>query len=184
MKISYSQHVPSRIFYAFKSGYELYANLFAEGIINAIENDSRFRTLKFNYIINIPLSPDKIENGELDRVDSICTKLSKMLGVSYLRNALILSSPISRRVYRWRSQNVKFDNDYYEKLVWKIDLSLDNKIILIVDDVVTDGRTLKTFARKIHSRYPRAILYAATGGIMAKKRNMTWQTIRQYQFKR
>lgn len=179
MKISWGEHIVSRLFYALKSGYELYARLFAEGIIIAIETDSRFRSLDFDCIINVPLSPDKKTAGELDRVDVACKILSRILNVPYVRNSLVLTQPISRRDYKRRGLNYRFATDYFNFLHWKTDYPFDSKNVLIVDDVITDGVTLKTLAKKIHSRYSHARLYAATCGLMAKMRNMTRRAIKK-----
>jgi len=181
MKLSYSQHIISRIFYAFKSGYDLYARLFAEGILIAMERDETFSKVKFDLITNIPLSPEKKTAGELDRVDLVCSILSSILGSLYLKNVLVLSKPISRREYKFLGKSsLEFANDYFRFLEWNSKQSLDDKKILVADDVITDGKTLTTFAKKIHEKYPKAQLYVATCGIMAKMRNMTPLAIRGY----
>lgn len=177
MKTSWKEHMVSRLFYTLKSGYELYVNLFAEGIIIAIETNSRFRNLDFNYIINVPLSPDKKEAGELDRVDEICKILADALKVQYIRNGLVLTHRISRRDYKRRGLNHRFRTDYFRFLSWGARCSLDSKNVLVVDDVITDGKTLATVAKKIHQLFPNANLYAASCGLMAKVRNMTRRAI-------
>jgi len=183
MKLSYAEHNISKIFYAFKSGYDLYAILFAEGIVAAMKRNEIFKDLEFDLIINIPLSPEKKDAGEFDRVDSICSALSSILKVKYVKNMLQLSKPISRRGYKNLGKtNTTFMTDYFKLLQWKNKRSLNNKKILIVDDVITDGKTLFTFAQKIRKEYPQAQLYAATSGIMAKKRNMTYLAIKKYAY--
>jgi len=182
LKVTYAQHVPSNFFYSFKSGYQLYSKLFAEGITLVIERDPRFNKIKFDYITNIPLSPDKRSAGELDRVDVLCSKLKSLLGTRYAKNMLILRKPISRRAYKFSGKSVtEFTKDYHDFLRWRRGPRLDDKDLLVVDDVITDGRTLMAFARKVHEKYPRARIYAAACGIMAKKGNMTPSTIRKYE---
>lgn len=181
MKLSYSQHIISRIFYAFKSGYDLYARLFAEAIIIAIERNDCFKKVKFDFVTNVPLSPEKKAAGELDRVDLVCSILNLILGLPYLKDALVLSKPISRREYKFRGKSSsEFSGDYFRFLEWNMKQSLDDKRILVVDDVITDGKTLTTFAKKVHEKYPKAQLYVATCGVMAKMRNMTPLSIRRY----
>lgn len=137
---------------------------------------------KFDYITNIPLSPDKHKVKELDRVDAVCLHLTKLLEIPYVKNMLILSRPISRRLYKFLGKtSTQFINDYFRFLKWNKKCSIDFKNILVVDDVVTDGKTLTAFARKIHERYPNARLYAATCGIMAKKGNMKQVVIKKYE---
>jgi len=182
MKLSYGSHNISKIFYAFKSGYDLYGRLFAEGIIIAIKRNEGFRRIKFDLMTNIPLSPEKEAAGESDRVDLICSVLKSVIGVRNIKNMLVLSEPISRRGYKFMGKTSSdFVKDYFRFLEWNKNLNLNDKKVLIVDDVVTDGKTLITFAKKIHKRYPKAQLYAATGGIMAKKRNMTHLAVKRYQ---
>ena len=184
MKLTYTEHTISRIFYAFKSGYELYANLFAEAIVIALRRDPQLSKIKFDFIVNIPLSPDKQKAGELDRVDVVCKKLSVLLNRPYRKNMLILSKPISRRSYKSLGiTSSEFLYDYFNFLKWNKKISLNNKKILVIDDVVTDGKTLEAFAKKIHSKYSKAQIYAATCGIMAKKSNMTYSTIKRYEWR-
>jgi predicted amidophosphoribosyltransferase len=183
MKRTYTKHLISKFFYAFKAGFGLYARLFAEGIIIAMERNEILKDVQFDFIINIPLSPDKRDNGELDRVDLICSHLSKLLNIPYLKDSLILTKSISRRLYKSMSKtSSEFVKDYVNFLKWNTSETLDGKNLLIVDDVITDGKTLTAMARKIHVTYPSARLYAATGGIMAKKRNMTSFVIKKFGF--
>ena len=182
MKLSYGQHIISKIFYAFKAGYDLYARLFTEGIVIAIKRHDYFNKLRFDFITNIPLSPEKKTAGELDRVDLVCSILSVILDLPYIKNMLVLSKPISRREYKFLGKSSSdFVKDYFQFLEWNTNRSLDNKKILIVDDVSTEGKTLMTFVKKIHERYPKAQLYVATCGVMAKKRNMTTLAIKRYE---
>jgi hypothetical protein len=181
MKRTYTKHPISKFFYAFKAGYGDYARLFAEGIIIAMERNEFLKNVQFDFIINIPLSPDKKDNGELDRVDRICTHLSNFLKIPYLKDSLILTKPISRRLYKSMGKTtLKFVEDYVNSLQWNTNEPLNGKNLLIVDDVITDGKTLTAMARKIHVTYPSAHLYAATGGIMAKKHNMTSFVIKKF----
>ena len=180
MKKSWGEHCISKFFYAFKSGYSSYARLFAEGIMITFERDDRFSGIKFDYIINIPLSPEKRGAGEYDRVNNICEILSKSLKIKYVKNNLYLTKNISRRSYKRKGLNNKFSEDYYEFLKWRTSENFDNRNVLVVDDVITDGNTLRTFAQKFFERFPRSNLYAVTCGIMAKKYNMKKEIIKHY----
>ena len=179
MKKTITQHPISEMFYDFKSGYYYYSNLFAFGILKAIDYHPRFK-IKFDYVLGIPLSPDKKKSGEIDRVAKLCEIVSKELKVNYLNDGLKLTKPISRRSYKLNGLgNQDFSRDYYKYL----DLNtpnLNNKTILIIYDVITDGITLKTTAKKVMDQYPNVSIYAATAGIMAKKGNMTANAIRKF----
>ena len=179
MRRTITQHPISEMFYDFKSGYHYYSNLFAFGILKAIDYHPRFK-VKFDYILGIPLSPDKRKSGEIDRVAKLCEIVSRELKIDYLSNGLTLKKPISRRSYKLDGlSDYDFSRDYYNYL----DLNtpnLNDKTILIIDDVITDGVTLKTTAKKISDEYYNVSIYAATAGIMAKKRNMTISTIQKF----
>ncbi len=180
MKESWGSHPLSRFFYALKSGYKDYAKLFAEGLVISIERDDRFNDVNFDYIINIPLSPDKIKLKEYDRVDDITQIISNELNINYDKNILYLKKPISRRNYKMQGMNDKFSAHYYDFLTWKSETDYNGKNILIIDDVITDGNTITTFGKKIKDEFPDSSIYAATCGIMAKMRNMKYETRKKY----
>lgn len=166
-----SEHTISKMFYRFKSGNKYYSRVFAYGIIKAIEKNSHFNSYKFDYILGIPLSPEKIENNELDRVSELCKIVSQEVDVCYLENALTLKKPISRRDYKLLGKSKNFSRDYYNYLQLEAP-DLSNKRILVIDDVITDCVTFYTAARRIDDAFPLSRIYAAAGGIMAKKSNM------------
>jgi len=180
IKITIREHPISKAFYSFKAGYKVYCRLFAFGIINAMENHPDFKDLKLDYIIGIPLSPDKIESGEVDRVSELCHIISKEIGVAYLRDALSLDEPISRRFYKLLGKESMFLQDYYTYLKLNSKYSLADKFILVVDDVITDGKTLRAVSKKIKDIYPSCKIYVATGGIMAKRKNMKIDVFKKF----
>lgn len=179
IKKTITEHPISDMFYSFKSGYRYYSRLFAFGIIKAIDSHPRLRKVSFDYILGIPLSPDKKKYGEFDRVAELCKIISREMNITYLKNGLSLSDPISRRRYKWLGKARDFLRDYYEYL--KINTpQLDDKKILLIDDVITDGATLNSTSRKISDAYPASQIYAATAGIMAKKNNMSLEVIQKF----
>jgi len=178
-KTSIRRHVISRIFYAFKAGYTVYTRLFARGIKKAIENDPIMGKVKYNYMLGVPLSPEK-KKIEIDRVGLICIELSKLIGIKYFPNGLGLSKHISRKEYRYYHTDRKFINDYKKSL--KLGTSSPkNKNVLVVDDVITDGKTLQAISEKILELYPDSHLFAATCGIFAKKRNVLPLIVEKFQ---
>jgi predicted amidophosphoribosyltransferase len=179
-KTSISQHIVSRIFYSFKSGYTLYGRLFARGIKKAIENDPLLQQVKFDCILGVPLSPRKRSRGETDRVGAVCSILATIIGVRYLPHALSLSGHISRREYRYSHTTTAFMKNYGEKLELRIPSSLDNKNVLVIDDVITDGKTLQTIGKKIKAQYPNSHLFAATCGIFLKKPNASDFAVKKF----
>jgi len=179
--MSIRRHVISRIFYSFKSGYKVYARLFARGICKVIRNDSVMGKVKFDCILGVPLSPKKKKEGEIDRVGLVCAELSKLMGVEYRPSGLTLSKHISRKEYRYNYTDAKFVSDYKKSLNIEANTSFGDKKILIVDDVITDGRTLKAVSEKIREEYPNSHLFAATCGIFLKKRNALQPVVDRYE---
>jgi predicted amidophosphoribosyltransferase len=179
--MSIRRHVISRIFYSFKSGYKVYARLFARGIRKVIRNDQVMGKVKFDCILGVPLSPKKKKEGEVDRVGLVCAELSKLMGVEYRPNGLTLSKHISRKEYRYYYSDAKFVGDYKNSLNIETNTSLDGKNILIIDDVITDGRTLYAVSEKIKEEYPKSHLFAATCGIFLKKRNALQPVVDKYE---
>ena len=178
-KTTVSNHTISRIFYSFKSGFNQYSRLFARGIKKAIKSDPQIKKVKFDLILGVPLSPRKKKNKEFDRVNELCLELSKVLKVKYRSNGLSLSKHISRREYRYSYGTRKFMKDYKKRLNVNI-RSLNKKQILIIDDVITDGKTLQAISQKIKEQFPNSKLYGAAGAIMAKKRNASRSAIRKF----
>lgn len=171
MKMSISEHPISRLWYDFKSGYEAYARLFAFGILKAIENDARFN-VQFDFILGVPLSPEKKKNNELDRVSELCKIISSETKIPYLPNGLSLTANVTKGEYR-RLGKATFEPDYYAALKLEIPTSLDGKTVLLIDDVVTDGPTFKIISKKIKDSYPDCHIFGAAAGIMAKVGNMS-----------
>lgn len=171
-KTTIRQHTISRIFYNFKAGVRQYAKLFSRGIKKAIDAEPVMKSVKFDLLLGVPISPLKEKQEEFDRVKELCSELSKIVKIPYLEGALSLSAHISRKEYRRLYGDTKFIEDYCKALKLEVE-SLNSKNVLIVDDVITDGMTLRAISEKIKKRFPEAVLYGAAGAIMAKKRNVS-----------
>ncbi len=103
----------------------------------------------------------------------ICKKISQLMNIKYLDDVIILKDHISRTEYKRKGIEHNFYKDYFNLLDIKSPKKLEKKNILIIDDTITDGETLNTTAKKIYENVKDTTLYAATGGIMAKRDNMT-----------
>lgn len=178
-KTTIRQHTISRIFYNFKAGFSQYARLFARGIKKAMQAEPKMTKVKFDLVLGVPLSPRK-KKKEFDRVKELCSELSKITKIGYLPNGLVLSRHISRKEYRNWYSNTKFIGDYCKALKLNAG-SLNAKAILIVDDVITDGMTLRAISEKIAKKFPRSLLYGAAGAIMAKKKNVSPIAVKKFE---
>jgi predicted amidophosphoribosyltransferase len=173
---SISDHKISEMFYRFKSGNKHYARMFAFGILKAIKENNRLANVNFDYILGIPLSPEKKDNYEFDRVSELCKIISKEMNVAFIKDGLSLTEPISRRDYKLSGREKEFFIDYYKFLEINTP-DLNNRNILLIDDVFTEGETLRATSYKINDCYSHSRIYAATGGIMAKKSNMKFKEV-------
>lgn len=92
-------------------------------------------------VIPVPLHPNKLKKRGYNQVTKFGQDIAKALEVDYTENALIkitntLKSQASKtRLERWELNNETFAVKHLEKL--------NNKHILLVDDIITTGNTLE-----------------------------------------
>lgn len=155
----------SELFYRFKTGEEALSYPLALGIYNAL---SKRKELEFDCVVPIPLSPDKEQLGEIHRTRLLAGELAKLLGVRVVE-ALTLNEPISKR----RLLNSGYSRGAFEWRYTKA-LEVSDKIknynrILIVDDVCTEGLTLRCAIRCIRQVHSECQATATTAGQMIVK---------------
>jgi len=96
----------------------------------------------FDEIIPIPLSPDKAERGEPDRVLALADELGRLLGVP-VRQVLSLSEPVSKRDLQSQGYTRTWIRDYYFQVL-EVEPTWDRTPygrVLVVDDVCAHGMT-------------------------------------------
>jgi predicted amidophosphoribosyltransferase len=156
----------SELFYRFKSGESNLAYPLALGIYHALRQRRR---LEFDCIVPIPLSPDKAAKSEIHRTRLLAQELAPLLDAR-VDELLELSEPISKhrlRVQAGLTAN-QFERLYYERL------SADSRVqsyerLLLIDDVSTEGSTIRCALRRIRVLNPKAEIVAATAGQMIMK---------------
>lgn len=155
----------SEIFYQFKLGEEALAFPLALGIFRRLRER---RLLHFDAVIPIPLSPSKVESGELHRALRLAQELARLLG-SKVRQALRLSKPISKRALLSAGYTMaQFEDEYSAAL--RVDRSANAfEDVLVVDDVITRGSTLTCALRKIREISPNCRVTVAAAGQMIVK---------------
>ena len=147
------------VFNRFKTGTKELAYPLARGIAAVL----RERDLhEADYIVPIPLSPDKARAKELHRTLALANELSQLLGVD-VRQALSLDRPISKRALG-ASADV-FEHRYREALDCAGMRPRPSRILL-VDDVCTHGSTLAVAARAIREQVSGCEVVACTAGQM------------------
>lgn len=155
----------SELFYRFKTGEDALAYPLALGIYSAL---CKRKALDFDCVVPIPLSPDKEKAGEIHRTRLLSRELAKLLGV---RAAEVLS--LNRSISKRRLMNNgytrrQFEDRYYDSLDVSDRVRNFNRI-LVVDDVCTEGTTLRCALRRVHDAHPECEAAAATAGQMIVK---------------
>ena len=148
----------------FKMGQMAYTYPFARSIYEQI---CRRDILDFNYVVPIPLSPEKEKKGEMHRTRVLAKELSKLLAVP-IRDMLKLTENVSKR--RMRSQGhtpAQFENIYFNAL--EVNIPPDADKILLVDDVMTKGSTVAQALKSIYRQRSETIVVVATAGQMIVK---------------
>ncbi len=134
----------------FKLGEKAYAHPLARGIFTALGKED---LLKFDSIVPIPLSPDKVTGHEINRSKLIADELSLLLEAEVL-DVLELQSSISRRLMKLSgSTEHQFERAYRSALIIETNVDLGERILL-VDDVSTTGSTLKVASQELRKTFP------------------------------
>ena len=141
-----------------------YAYPFALAIFEQLR---RRNLLDFNYIVPIPLSPDKVSKGEKHRTRVLAKELGHLLA-SRMREMLHLTSSISKRRMQAEGHTVsQFETHYREAL--QANVPEDAERILLVDDVMTRGSTVAQALETIQEQRPETSIVVATAGQMIVK---------------
>lgn len=155
----------SNLFYRFKLGEQVLAFPLALGIYESLR---RRRTLDFDCVVPIPLSPDKAAANEINRTRLLAGELAKLLGIR-VADVLSLNRPISKRQLRSLGYTRRdFEDAYYAALSVSGRVTSFNRILLL-DDVCTEGSTLQCAFRRIREVHPSCEISAVTAGQMIVK---------------
>ena len=157
----------SQVFYRFKVGDKRVSYPLALGIARQIKKAGY---AGFDCIVPIPLSPDKAERGELHRTRALSDELGRLMGAPVVE-LLSLEHPISKRALK---RSIGAGPEVFEN-AYSAELRVDARAkaygrVLIVDDVCTEGSTLRCVADAISEVNPNAQVFAATAGQMAMRR--------------
>jgi predicted amidophosphoribosyltransferase len=155
----------SEMFKRFKVGEKALAYPLALAIYTAL---GKRDLLDFDAVVPIPLSPDKEQAKEMHRTRLLATELASLLDAR-VGEYLSLLGPISKRrliASGFRVQD--FEQEYGDLL--QVDPAIQRADrILLVDDVCTNGSTLRSAARKIQTVNSDCEIVAATAGQMVVK---------------
>jgi hypothetical protein len=156
----------TELFLRFKTGEERLAFPLALAIYEVLRAK---KVVDFECIVPIPLSPDKVKRSEIHRSLLLARELAELLAIP-VYELLTLTKAISKRQVRGEqgATPLQFEKKYYEALSASEKFANLNQV-LIVDDVATEGSTLRCAVRRILERNPKCNVYAATAGQMIVK---------------
>jgi len=99
-----------------------------------------------DYIIPVPLHPKKQRQRGYNQLTTFGRNLSKQLQTNYLEKVLIRS--LSTKTQTFKSRLERFDNTNTKFLLKDYSL-LQNKHVLLIDDVITTGATLEACCKEL-----------------------------------
>ena len=152
----------TRRFTDFKLGEMTYAYPFA---LSMHEQLDRRKLLDYDYVVPIPLSPDKAERGESHRTLALAKELGKLLDVRTCEMLELTQAVSKRRMTAYTPK--RFEKSYAQSL--RALVVPDAERILLVDDVMTRGSTVAMALDAIHNEYREITVVVATAGQMIVK---------------
>jgi len=116
------------------------------GNLLTLEVSKKNEFLAIDYIIPVPLHPKKQKKRGYNQLSKLGQTLSKNLGVTFIENLLIkISSSETQtkknKLDRWENAQELFLLTDVKKL--------ENKNILLIDDVITTGATIEACAKEL-----------------------------------
>lgn len=115
-----------------------------------------FRRLVFDFIVPVPLHRRRLKERGFNQSELIAKKISEITEKPIIDNIL------KRKKYRRpqmevknREARIKNTQNIFECVQHQV---LDNKVVLLIDDVATTGATLKECARVLKNAGARSIL--------------------------
>lgn len=155
----------SDLFMRFKLGDEDLAYPLALGMYTALR---RRGFAEFDTVVPYPLSPEKVERSEFNRTKALGGELARLFGTR--PEALLrLTGSISKRALRTqgRYSAVEFEQSLMP-LLRGSRKARDRRRILLVDDVCTDGSTLRCATARLWDTNPDLEIVASTAALMVK----------------
>lgn len=155
----------SELFYRFKLGETSLAFPLALGIYYSLQVR---KLLDFEAVVPIPLSPDKVKKGEINRSQLLARELGRLLGVPVLE-LLGLKQPITKKSRLAMGITAKqFEDEYYESLEVDGEIPMPDRLLLI-DDVCTRGSTLRSASKRLAEIKPCNITAVTAGQMILKE---------------
>ena len=151
----------TRRFNDFKLGEMAYAHPFARAMFEQLR---RRDLLDFDYVVPIPLSPDKAKKGERHRTRELARELGELLAVRTREMLQLTRSVSKRRMISVGYTTPQFEHRYLHSLEAKV--PEDANKVLLVDDVMTRGSTVAQAIEAIRKQRRKTSVVVATAGQM------------------
>lgn len=151
-------------FTAFKLGEMVYAYPFALAMYEQLR---RRGLLDFDYVVPIPLSPDKARDGEQNRTLVLAKEVGKLLAVPVCEMLELTRGISKRRMLAAGRTTSQFEAAYAGAL--QAHVPSDAERILLVDDVLTRGSTAAMAVKAIQTQRSNLSLAVTTVGQMIVK---------------
>lgn len=129
---------------------------FAETMLEEI-NDNWSGT-SFDYVTAVPISPDKLKKRGFNQAGFLAKELAKLLAVPYVDNALARDN--DSQAQRTLNSRQREENARKSFRIASIGF-VEKKTILLVDDVLTTGATLRVCASILLNNGAKAVYIAA-----------------------
>ncbi len=121
--------------------------LFGELLANELKNSKRFQNL--DCIIPVPLHPTKLKKRGYNQLSKFGDTLAKKLEIPFLENLLIKKNSTETQTKKNKYARLKNTEHSFE---FAESFSLENKNILLIDDVITTGATLEACAKELSKK--------------------------------
>ena len=152
-----------KMIHAFKYKGNQEAAVFLGKQLGLILKDSK-RFKKIDIIIPVPLHPDKLKKRGYNQAERIAEGISQILEIPVDKESLIRMKPNDTQTKK--SLFSRWEN---VSTIFKVHqpTAVENKHVLLIDDVITSGSTIEACANKIlkinHTQVSIASLAIATG---------------------
>tara|TARA_B110000046_G_scaffold123536_1_gene130023 strand:- start:7129 stop:7815 length:687 start_codon:yes stop_codon:yes gene_type:complete len=124
-------------------GNEEVGSFFGNWLGTILKENQEFKNV--DYIIPVPLHPEKLKERGYNQVTKFGETLSNHLNIPFLENYLVRTSSTKTQTFKARFE--RFNNIETKFLLESPDF-FDNKHILLIDDVITTGATLEACAKE------------------------------------
>ncbi|HPG29738.1 MAG TPA: ComF family protein [bacterium] len=138
------------------------ASILCESLIQYI-SISEYKNIKFDYIVNAPMSDSKIKERGIEHIDILCRDISDKLKINYKKNAVVKIKDTKQQAglsRKERIQNLK-NSFAFNSNQYSLDIFFE-KNILFIDDVFSTGATSNECCKVLKKKCKSIKIYVLT----------------------